>query len=292
MDDARPVLDEVLEDQALTVLAALDDLRLSPLDSVHDTRVALRRLRSSLKGFGPLLADADLEPLAADLRWLAGELSDARDVQVATVRIRAALEWVPAGPDEKVLLDCLEDASAFAVARASAATADPRFTQLQQRLQGLLVGRTAHDLDPEGVQSRVAGSLAGLLGRLPDLGEGTPAELHEVRKRAKRARAMLAAVTDSQRVLPKRSGARRVLRHLHELQDRLGHHQDAVTTAALLREIAPRLGTTAPLAVRLAEHEDTEAEALRSSLPELAEAVLAAARRLERRTPGVELAPD
>ncbi len=60
-------------------------------DSVHQLRVAARRLRSSLKVFAPLL-DADW---AADLRkelaWIAGELGAARDNEVLEVRLLAGL---------------------------------------------------------------------------------------------------------------------------------------------------------------------------------------------------------
>lgn len=64
--------------------AALEALRERPEpDSVHQARVAARRLRAMLKIFKPLARDdAAVTALDAELDWLAGELDGARDLDV------------------------------------------------------------------------------------------------------------------------------------------------------------------------------------------------------------------
>jgi len=57
-------------------------------EALHQSRVALRRLRSAFSSFEPLLAgDPHHIPLSADLRWLAGELGKVRDLDVLIPRI-------------------------------------------------------------------------------------------------------------------------------------------------------------------------------------------------------------
>jgi inorganic triphosphatase YgiF len=64
-------------------------------EGIHQMRVALRRLRSALTLFGPLVDTAEGKRLKAEIKWLAGELGDARDrdVFLAEVLAPAAAEW-------------------------------------------------------------------------------------------------------------------------------------------------------------------------------------------------------
>jgi triphosphatase len=67
-------------------------------DGVHQLRVALRRTRVLLKLFKPLSADPAARDLDRDLKWLAGELDTARDLDVLVADIwRPACEQEP-GP--------------------------------------------------------------------------------------------------------------------------------------------------------------------------------------------------
>jgi triphosphatase len=51
-------------------------------DALHQARVALRRLRSALLLFRPMLRDKRSKGIARDLRWLVGQLGPARDIDV------------------------------------------------------------------------------------------------------------------------------------------------------------------------------------------------------------------
>ncbi len=51
-------------------------------ESLHQARVALRRLRSAITLFKPMLLDAEAKRLSGELKWLAGILGDARNLDV------------------------------------------------------------------------------------------------------------------------------------------------------------------------------------------------------------------
>ena len=51
-------------------------------EAVHQTRVAIRRLRTGFKLFEYAVKDKDYDRIAGELKWLAGELDQARDLDV------------------------------------------------------------------------------------------------------------------------------------------------------------------------------------------------------------------
>src|SRR3546814_1840724 len=57
-------------------------------EALHQTRVALRRLRSAFSIFRPMLGGDVKVRLGEDLRWLASELGDARNLDVLLERAR------------------------------------------------------------------------------------------------------------------------------------------------------------------------------------------------------------
>ena len=67
--------------------------------ALHQLRVAVRRLRSAFSLFKPALAGPERDGIAHDLRWIAGLLGRARDIDV----VLAAREPRPAGADRRRL---------------------------------------------------------------------------------------------------------------------------------------------------------------------------------------------
>ncbi|MEY6568619.1 CHAD domain-containing protein, partial [Streptomyces sp. PGLac3x] len=61
-------------------------------DSVHQLRVATRRLRSAFKTYRKVLDRAVTDPVGEELKWLAGELAPARDNEVLTARLAHLLD--------------------------------------------------------------------------------------------------------------------------------------------------------------------------------------------------------
>lgn len=68
-----------------------EDLLLDNYDpqALHQARVAVRRLRSALTLFKPMLVEADVARFQDELRWLARLLGDARDLDVLIQRTKA-----------------------------------------------------------------------------------------------------------------------------------------------------------------------------------------------------------
>lgn len=56
-------------------------------EAIHQMRVALRRLRSAIKVFRPIIATPRLDEIKADLRWLLTHLGPARDAEVFLAEI-------------------------------------------------------------------------------------------------------------------------------------------------------------------------------------------------------------
>lgn len=85
------------------------------VEVVHQARVALRRLRSALAAFAPVVADDALGHLKDELRWLAGVLGAVRDLDVLIPEQRDAAARA-----------ALEQARREAFERATDALASPR----------------------------------------------------------------------------------------------------------------------------------------------------------------------
>jgi hypothetical protein len=68
--------------------------------AVHQMRVATRRMRSALQAYGRVVERSATRELANELKWLAGVLGAARDLEVLHARFTQAVEQLP---DELVL---------------------------------------------------------------------------------------------------------------------------------------------------------------------------------------------
>ncbi|HLO79173.1 MAG TPA: CHAD domain-containing protein [Magnetospirillum sp.] len=100
-------------------------------EAVHQMRVALRRLRSALKIFRPLVAGPQLAAIGEEIRWLLGRLGPARDAEVFLTEIidPVATRYgdQPGMQDLRQLWRAQRDQELQA---AQAAVDDPRFTLL------------------------------------------------------------------------------------------------------------------------------------------------------------------
>ena len=98
-------------------------------DAVHDFRVAARRMRSVLKSTRALFDEDWLKALRDELRWIAGELAAARDLDVLLARLRKE-----AGPDDAPVLKLLETERRRAWKRVRMALSGERYLKLLDRL--------------------------------------------------------------------------------------------------------------------------------------------------------------
>jgi CHAD domain-containing protein len=212
-------------------------------DVLRRLRIATRTLRSELRTFAPLLNPVWSEQMRTDLRWLAGELRVARDLDMIQTRIVAACRTLTQNdaPAADQLLARLEvDKSAARIAVTNALNAE-RFSQLAKQLGAVNPEAIQHN-DVAGLQlwdapasSVLPGLVAARWKKLQGAAENltvvpTEVELHSLRLLVKRCRyAAEAAVPVAGK------DARHFARALQEFQRHLGEVQDSAATEAWLR---------------------------------------------------------
>lgn len=215
-------------------------------DPIHDTRVAIRRLRSTLRVFGKLLDRSAIGELDDELRWFAGLLGDVRDCQVQRRRFNEALEGFPEelilGPVRSRISNDLQSIELPARERLRDAMESPRYLAIMAVLR---TWRTDPPVDPN---TRTAGLIRRTrrAGRKVDrrlvaaLSDGEDATLHRARKAAKRAR----YAAELCKPVGNANNVKRMIKHYKRIQSVLGDHQDTVVASSALRQMAVAAGTT------------------------------------------------
>ncbi|MFJ4004325.1 CHAD domain-containing protein [Streptomyces sp. NPDC090023] len=235
-----------LREQREAILARDPGVRRDLPDSVHQMRVATRRMRSAFRAFGSVLDRDATAPVAAELKWLARELGTGRDQEVLADRLTEALDAVPPG---QVTGPVRERLASWATARHGSTRGhllgvldSARYLALLDSLDTLLADpplRKRAARKPDKVLTRALAKEGAKLSRLVTAalalppGEDRDHALHEARKRAKRARYAAEAA------VPALGGpARALARAAKKLTSLLGEHQDSVLARQTLRELA------------------------------------------------------
>ncbi|MFG1647606.1 CHAD domain-containing protein [Amycolatopsis sp. NPDC049252] len=220
-------------------------VRLDVADSVHQMRVASRKLRSALRTFGSIVDESATAPVAAELRWLGHELAPARDSEVTEERLRARLDGVPSelvfGPLRQYLTRYFAREEQQGRARAVEALEGKRYRNLLRALDAVLEdpALTAEGRKPAKAALRKPVREAAKKLRRAEAAtrglEGVELEtaLHDVRKKAKRARYAADAVRP---VYGKKLRAWR--KNVKAVQQTLGAHQDTVVGREVLHHLA------------------------------------------------------
>ncbi len=218
-------------------------------EGVHQMRVALRRLRSAIGLFSPMLDDSALDPLLDDLRWLGAPLGRKRDLDVFLAETLAPLRRLPDPPKRlQHLATVLEDRRISAQEALDSALNAPRLVVLRLGLNRFLAAVEAGDaavLSDAALAAAPAADFAtDLLRRrrrkVKALGsrhaELDVPDLHELRIRAKKLRY---AAEFFRPLFRHRKGSRRLIAALAHLQDCLGMLNDADVGARLVRDLLP-----------------------------------------------------
>ncbi|MBW5480668.1 CYTH and CHAD domain-containing protein [Streptomyces bambusae] len=249
-------------------------------DSVHQLRVATRRLRSALRTYAKVLDREVTDPLGEELKWLAGELGVDRDQEVLMERFQSGLDEVP----RPLLLGSVRGRlriwnnarRAGARRRTLAALDSRRHLALLDALDALLADPPllpgAADPAPKALAKAVLRDhrrLADRIGRALDLDPGHERDLalHEARKAAKRARYAAESATG---VLG--GPAKRLGKAVKSLQTALGEHQDSVVAREALRQLAVQANGAGESSFTwglLYGREEALADRLERELPEL-----------------------
>ncbi|CAL9564763.1 CYTH and CHAD domain-containing protein [Streptomyces sp. Tu 3180] len=215
-------------------------------DSVHRMRVATRRLRSTFRSYRAVLDREVTDPIAADLKRLAGELGLDRDQEVLAERLRTALDDLPAalvtGPVADRLTAWSEARHSGARGRLTGILDSRRHLALLDALDALLADpplREKAAARPDKVLAKAVrkdiDKLSGLVTRALDLppGDDRDVALHEARKKAKRTRYAAEAAAPALG-----APAENLVKSVKSLQSLLGDHQDSVMARRTLRELS------------------------------------------------------
>ncbi len=244
------------------LFAAEPDVRADAYDSVHQMRVATRRLRSVLRSYRKLFDADEAAATGVELKWLADLLGVARDAEVRGERFVDLLAGYDDVPTE--VTDALVGASRQAYTDAHAEVLSALDGKRYRRLRKVLkTWRTDPPLAPELAREDAAEVFDNVLRRdrkrLRKLvfaePTATPADrvelLHDIRKGAKRLRYSCEAAGTVLGADATDLGAR-----AKRLQSVLGDHRDAVESREAILVVAA--GTHAPASTIYELLADTE----------------------------------
>ncbi|MFJ2751597.1 CHAD domain-containing protein [Streptomyces sp. NPDC087297] len=269
-----------LREQRDALVAQDPAVRRALPDSVHQMRVASRRLRSAFKTYRKVIDRAATDPIGEELRWLAAELGVDRDQEVLLERIQGHLGELPRtlliGPVRSRLRVWNTARRSGSRRRALAVLDSARYVALLDALDALLdspplkqaAARPPHEVLPKAVlrdYERLAGRVA--TGLSLDEGHERDLALHDARKAAKRLRY---AAESAEPVLGK--PARHLAKAGKSVQNLLGDHQDSVVAREALRGLgaqATAAGESAFTWGVLYSREESLAERRERELPDI-----------------------
>jgi CHAD domain-containing protein len=213
--------------------------------AVHQMRVAIRRMRSALQAYGRVIDREATRELTGELRWLAGVLGDARDLEVLHARFTHAVQNLPdeliVGPVQARLTRFFAGREADARTALIAALDSDRYLALLTAIDRLLadppwarLARRRARRELPALVARAHRRVAAHVQAADRLtaGDERDTQWHEARKASKRLRYAAETVAP---VLGK--PANRLVKQVKHVQELLGDHQDAAVARPVLREI-------------------------------------------------------
>jgi len=213
-------------------------------ESVHQARVAVRRLRSLLRSFRPMIDKEWSAPLRQELAWLGTELGAVRDIDVLLARLHSDAQRAggTTDPNVKAVFAKVRADRTQARGRLSAAMRSDRYRRLRDVLARasrsprftLAARMTAR----EGLIPIVRKAWKRLRSAVSDLRPrpSVPA-LHRVRMLAKRCRYAAEAAIP---IETKRAAS--FAQAAAQFQDALGEFNDAEAACRALRRLRKRTG--------------------------------------------------
>ena len=228
------------------------------LEAVHQARTSLRRLRVAMKLFEDILDRGRLAALGVELKWLTGELADARNLDVLLIerfepRARVIIDRPAAAAFGKILLQAQERAHE----RARGALASSRFRLLLLDAARFIEGDVRPGLEPGEADPAVEVFATEALEKqrralrkgLESLDWAEPYARHKVRIAAKKMRYASEFFLD---IGPKSRSERYrpFVKTLSALQDGLGALNDLTVAEPMIPELLRQ--AAAPDAERVA----------------------------------------
>lgn len=228
-------------------------------EGVHQMRVGLRRLRSTLSTFRPSVAEGELAPLLDEARALFAQLGEVREADVFLLETLTEAEADglpdrPARATRSAVLACRERSFATLAGHLES----PDFDRFVKELTAWIDGRRWRD-DGEPVLAlrqgmrieeflgpRLDRAWRRVLKRARKAEKGSLSDWHQVRIAIKRVRYVGEQLSDVYG-----DAAARFSKKMQRLQEDLGHLNDLATTDAVI----DRAETEAPARLRPAVRE-------------------------------------
>jgi len=266
-DAFATVLAHCLDQMMINQVAALETR--SP-EGLHQMRVALRRLRSALLVFKPIMNGEKEDSFRRDARWLTNALGRARDYDVVLADI---INPALASPKNKAAImksltstatEYREEAwrSALATMRSKRTTRFILNLALYLETQGWREGRTRRELNamreplaPFAV-SALDKRLKSVQRLARDISDLAIDDRHELRKRLKKFRYALSFFAG----LYPRAAANSYLARLSSLQKVFGSLNDLQTAGEILHELSKKNPRFKAPGKRLVAHHKERAE--------------------------------
>lgn len=222
-------------------------------ESLHDFRVAIRRTRSVLAAARDVLAPEPLAMLCPELRWLAQQTSELRDLDVYLLGFEELRSELPPPADVDILplRRFLSSARDQAFARLVTVLDQGRYRSLLNRYRYFLSHASsaagASPGQPQASQpilavasERIWVAYRSLLRHGRRIDDDAPIEvLHDLRKRAKKLRYLI----DGFRTLFPDDEIAELVTALKQLQDNLGELQDCEVQTSRLQGFAELMTT-------------------------------------------------
>lgn len=241
-----------LAEQCTVIIDAEPKLRAQE-NVVHVTRVAVRRLRSTIRVFDDLFDETRAAALEEELVWWAALLGAVRDLDILQASLSARIAGLPPelvlGPVESTVQTEIATQRKIGMDEVLAAMDSERYRKLitlihSWRLDPPFTDAAAAPAEEvrryvKRAEKKVAKRLAAAVATRETAEDGEDGDelFHRARKAGKRHRYAVEATVPLWG-----SKAEKVVAQRKDLQDVLGHHQDRIVQAAFLRELGARLG--------------------------------------------------
>ncbi len=245
----RDLIADYLSEQCTVIIDSEAQLRAGE-NVVHAVRVAVRRMRSTIRVFAEFFEPSEAAHLEEGLVWWAGLLGGVRDMDILAQRQAALLDELPGELILGPVASTIQVELATQRKQAADAMTEALDSERYRKLIGLIhrwrsdppftsaADAPADAIDPlikkakRKVNRRLTKAAAARLA-----GEPSEELFHSARKASKRHRYAVEAA------LPVwGSKADKIISQRKDLQDLLGNYQDSIVSAAFLRELGTRLG--------------------------------------------------
>lgn len=247
--NAGEILAAVCADAVRQVLTHRSKVAKAAPEELHEVRVGLRKLDTAIRLFSSIIPERNHELIAKELRWLRGELSSARNLDVfSTDILKPFVSQSESAPIVSVLHRAYRRELDQAYARATTALRSARFRRLIdgiRKLIKILEGSASSVAQSTQPAADVAARALKAMMKKMRMGRAardlSRRDLHRFRLRTKRMRY---AIGFTSGMFGKRAGkgAEKMANALRDLQAYLGEITDMESHAKILNHLMKKAG--------------------------------------------------